>query len=196
MDCWAASQPHHVRIDWGLYLPNSTQQEIPSLQLSLGGMVANLSTADSGMSILICRACSTKHKTALKWQELAEDRMWGTRLWPRKSWLHPTYRQHCAPKTTMKYCGVWEHIAHSSMHCSEKIACSSNTCTNFGKWWRATLSIKISPTNVHPLIKMLIEPNIQHCKGVTSGPMMEHLNTTIDDLPSYQANAPFVTTTF
>ena len=56
--------------------------------------------------------------------------------------------------------------------------------------------IKIRPSNVHPQIKLLMEPHIQHCKGVVLEPMMEHRNTTIDDYQNHLANAHCVITTF
>ena len=73
MDMWATAQPHHFGIDRGLYLPIITLREILSLQFSPGGTVSDLSSANSGMSILICCAQSMEHKAALKRRELAED---------------------------------------------------------------------------------------------------------------------------
>ena len=42
---------------------------------------------------------------------------------------------------------------------------------------------KIRTTNIHPMIKTVMEPYIPKCKGNLLGPMMEHLGITIDDLP-------------
>ena len=45
------------------------------------------------------------------------------------------------------------------------------------------VSIKICAANLHNIIKDLMEAHIHHCKGVSLGPIMEHLHMTIDDLP-------------
>jgi hypothetical protein len=66
MDSWATSQSRHVSIDRGLYLPNLTMRELLSLRFNPGNTIADLSTADSGMSLLIWRARTSDNKVALK----------------------------------------------------------------------------------------------------------------------------------
>jgi hypothetical protein len=79
MMVWATSQQQHVTIDRSLYLPVTTLREILALRFNPGGTMAELDTADSGLSILICRARSSESKTALKRRELAEERTRATR---------------------------------------------------------------------------------------------------------------------
>jgi hypothetical protein len=66
MQEWAAAQCIHVVIDRGLYFPNLTIREILSLQFNPGETTTELSSANSGISILIQRAWSSKTKAALK----------------------------------------------------------------------------------------------------------------------------------
>ena len=70
---WAEAQRRHVTIDRGIFLPNTTLREILSLKFTPGNTTAELSTADHGLSILICRARSVETKSAIRRRELAED---------------------------------------------------------------------------------------------------------------------------
>lgn len=79
MAVWATSQPQHVTIDRSLYLPVTTLRDILALRFNPGGTMAELDTADCGLSILICRARSSESKSALKRRELAEERTRATR---------------------------------------------------------------------------------------------------------------------
>jgi hypothetical protein len=47
----------------------------------------------------------------------------------------------------------------------------------------ARMPVKIRPTNIHPVIKSVLEPHITLCKGVALGPILDHIGLTVDDLP-------------
>jgi hypothetical protein len=66
MQDWAVMQCIHVMIDRDLSFPNSTMQVILSLWFNLGGTTAKLSSADSGITILICCTWSFETKATLK----------------------------------------------------------------------------------------------------------------------------------
>ena len=48
---------------------------------------------------------------------------------------------------------------------------------------RPTAPVSIRTTNVHPTIKATMEPYIAKCKGINLTALLNHVNSTIDDLP-------------
>ncbi|KAL3772726.1 hypothetical protein ACHAWU_004971 [Discostella pseudostelligera] len=288
-------------------------REILSLRFNPGGTMAELSSADSGITILICRARSSEDKAALKKREVSEDRTRATRtladeeraaseaLTTHSSVCPEDYNEllrclgtYCALLHTLfgprcafyKHCFilwetmeseyvyerrrffspvlcrqiVWAIIEEGRAYFSQRMSPDDFIGVNhydivypksgliklddfirqqspivrssFPATWVAggaaarltggsqamTLPVasittgpttptvvsglstgtgartaatgapqrtppKVRATNIHPLIKTLMEPYIPKCRGVLLGPMMEHLGITIDDLP-------------
>ena len=75
MIAWAEAQRRHVAIDRGLYIPNASLREILSLRFNPGGAAAEVSTADQGISLLMCRARSTETKASIRRREQIEQKM-------------------------------------------------------------------------------------------------------------------------
>ena len=75
MVAWAEAQRRHVAIDRGLYISNASLREILALKFNPGGAAAEVSTADQGISILMCRSRSTESKSSIRRRELIEHRM-------------------------------------------------------------------------------------------------------------------------
>lgn len=77
---WADAQRPPVSIDRNLYLTNSTLKDILSLKFNPGNTTADLSTAEQGMSILICHPRSSESKAAQRQRELIEGKTSKTSL--------------------------------------------------------------------------------------------------------------------
>jgi hypothetical protein len=75
MMVWATSSQcsEQVTIDRSFFLPDATMKEILSLQLNPGGIVPEAEEADSGLSLLICRARTTAAKSAIRKYEKAKE---------------------------------------------------------------------------------------------------------------------------
>ena len=69
----AKERKEQVSIDRSFFLPDSTMKEILSLQFNPGGIVPEPDEADSGLSILICRARTTAARTAIRKYEKAKE---------------------------------------------------------------------------------------------------------------------------
>jgi hypothetical protein len=73
MHDWARNtKPDQVTIDRGLYIPNPAIKDILALRFNPGGPTADITTADQGLSILICRPLTADGKAALRRKELLE----------------------------------------------------------------------------------------------------------------------------
>ena len=64
---------HHVPIDRGLLFLNATMREILALKFNPGNTTAVYSSAEQGMSLLICRTRSGADKDSIRLRELAEE---------------------------------------------------------------------------------------------------------------------------
>lgn len=75
MQDWANSpaRAQQVQIDRSFFIPDATMKEILSLQFNPGGMVPEPDEADSGLSILICRARTMAAKAAIRKFEKAKE---------------------------------------------------------------------------------------------------------------------------
>jgi hypothetical protein len=75
MMAWATSsqRSEQVTIDRSFFLPDTTMKEILSLQFNPGGIVPEAEEADSGLSLLICRARTTAAKSAIRKYEKAKE---------------------------------------------------------------------------------------------------------------------------
>ena len=78
MMAWATTtdkneRREQVQIDRSFFLPDSTMKEILSLQFNPGGIVPEPDEADSGLSILICRARTTAARAAIRKFEKAKE---------------------------------------------------------------------------------------------------------------------------
>lgn len=78
MIAWATTtdrkeRKEQVTIDRSFFLPDATMKEILSLQFNPGGIVPEPDEADSGLSILICRARTTAARAAIRKYEKAKE---------------------------------------------------------------------------------------------------------------------------
>lgn len=71
---WADAQRPPVAIDRNLYITNATLKDILALRFNPGNSMAELETADQGISILICRPRTSENKAAQRKKELIEGR--------------------------------------------------------------------------------------------------------------------------
>jgi hypothetical protein len=71
MLAWA--QAYGVSINRGMYLPKSVVEDIINLRFNPGGCSAYYSTAEKGISILLCCSRPGEDREAARQQELAED---------------------------------------------------------------------------------------------------------------------------
>ena len=77
MKLWAEAK--HVQIDRGLLFLNSTIREILTLRFNPGNTTAVYSTAEQGLSLLICKTRSGDDKNTIRLRELAEEMSKNTR---------------------------------------------------------------------------------------------------------------------
>ena len=71
---WAEAQWPPVTIDRGVFITQASLRDILALRFNPGNTTAELSTAEQGISILMCRHCSSERKSALRQKELTEGR--------------------------------------------------------------------------------------------------------------------------
>lgn len=67
---WADAQRPPVIIDRGLYITNASLKDILALRFNPGNTMADVTTADQGISLLMCRARSSEGKSAVRRKEL------------------------------------------------------------------------------------------------------------------------------
>ena len=110
-------------------------KEILSLQFNPGGIVPEAEEADSGLSLLICRARTTAAKSAIRKYEKAKEQSKRNRSLAEaeQELAAPAYDLGALPMTITSYYGALARTVRYCLSCLEENAHFISTVMRYGR---------------------------------------------------------------